>query len=177
MARCFVGVMLPEHLKENIAKIQQSIRSLPIDCKLVERENLHICLSFLGEVEDEKLVALYKNLGGVCSKHRPLSVKISGIKLIPSEKHVRVIALDCYSKELESLGKDIENGIGGDAKPPHVTLCRVRNIRDKNQTIEKIKGIKADVGEFGVSSIQLIKSHLEITGPIYAVLYESKLSK
>jgi len=175
MARCFVGVMLPEDLKDDVIKIQQLVPHLPIDCKLVERENLHICLSFLGEVEDDKLDVLYKNLDRVCSKSGSLSVNVSGIKLIPSEKYVRVIVLDCFSKELENLGKDIEKELGGDAKPPHITLCRVKNIMDKNQTIEKIKGIKVDVGEFEISSVQVIKSHLEKTGPIYTVLYERKL--
>ena len=175
MVRCFVGVMLPKYLKDNIVKIQQLINYLPIDGKLVEKENLHICLSFLGEVEDEKLGILYENLDRLCLKHGSLSVQVSGIKLIPSEKYVRVIVLNCFSKELESLGKDIEKEVGGDAKPPHITLCRVRKIRDKNQTIEKIKEIKSNVVELEISGIEVIKSHLVRTGPIYNVLHESKL--
>lgn len=175
MARCFVGVKLHEDLKDNIVKIQQSIKSLPIDCKLVERENLHICMSFLGEVEEEKLGSLYENLDNVCSKHHSMSVKVSGIKLIPNEKYVRVIVLDCSSKELENLCNNIEKGVGGDAKPPHITLCRVKDIRDKYQTIRKIKEIGSSAGEFEIFSIQIIKSQLQKSGPIYSIIHEAKL--
>lgn len=174
MVRCFIGVMVPEYLKDDIVKIQQSIKSLPIDCKIVERGNLHICLSFLGEVDDERLGGLNENLDKLCSKHSHMDVQISGIKFIPNEKYVRVIVMDCFSQELRSMGENIQKEIGGDAKPPHITLCRVKNIGDKHQTIKKIKELESDVGRFRISSIQIIKSQLQESGPVYSVLHETR---
>ena len=176
MVRCFIGVLIPENLKDNIVKMQQSIKSLPIDCKAVEQENLHICLSFLGEVNDENLGILCKNLDMVCSEHHSLEVGVSGIKFIPNEKYVRVIVLECISADLGILSKNIQQNVGGDAKPPHITLCRVKNIGENEQTIKKMKEIESCVGMFEISSIQLIKSQLEKSGPVYTVLHESKLS-
>jgi 2'-5' RNA ligase len=175
MARCFIGVMLPEYLKDDIVKIQQAIKSLPIDCKMVERRNMHICLSFLGEVEDGNIGVLKENLDKLCSKHSSMDAHISGIKFIPNEKYVRVIVMDCSSQELNSLGENIQKEIGGDAKPPHITLCRVKNIADKHQTIKKIKELESDVGRFRISSIQIIKSQLQESGPVYSILHETKL--
>lgn len=175
MVRCFVGVMIPEDLKNNIVNIQNAIKSFPIECKMVETENLHICLSFLGEIEDDRIVDLRKKLDNVCSNRSAIDIEVSGLKFIPTEKYVRVIVLDCPSMTLETLGKNIRKEIGGDVKPPHVTLCRVKNIREKEQTIDKMKGIDSCVGKFKISSIQLIKSQLEKSGPVYRILHESKL--
>ena len=52
MVRCFIGVLIPEEIKESIELIKESLIKLPMQCKFVERENLHICFSFLGEVEE-----------------------------------------------------------------------------------------------------------------------------
>lgn len=168
--------MAPENLKSKIAAIQNSLKKLPIECKMVEVENLHICLSFLGEVDEEKIDSIHKKLDAICERYAPEEVEISGIKFIPNENYIRVLVLDCRSNLLKILGKDIEQEIGGDTKPPHLTLCRVRNIREKQKTITEIKKIDAYVGKFTVSSVQVIKSQLQRQGPIYSVLCESKLS-
>jgi RNA 2',3'-cyclic 3'-phosphodiesterase len=176
MMRCFIGLMLPEALRDNIEKVQNLLKKLPMDCKMVESENLHICLSFLGDVEDEKVKDMGGKLDCICQRYNSSEVEISGIKLIPSEKYFRVIALDCQSEMLRSLGRDISKEIGGYAYPPHATLCRVRNIKKKDDVILGVKKIESCIGKFVVSSVQIIKSELERDGPKYTVLHESSLS-
>jgi len=139
MVRCFVGLFIPTEIKEKIIKIQNQIQKLPITLKLVEAENLHICLSFLGEIKEEKIKNICEKLDSICKRYNKFEVEISGIKLIPSENYVRVLALDVKSNMLESIRKDVEKEIGGDSKPLHLTLCRIKKIEDKKETIEKIK--------------------------------------
>jgi 2'-5' RNA ligase len=175
MVRCFVGLFIPTEIKEKIIKIQNQIQKLPITLKLVEAENLHICLSFLGEVKEEKIKNICEKLDSICKRYNKFEVEISGIKLIPSENYVRVLALDVKSNMLESIRKDVEKEIGGDSKPLHLTLCRIKKIEDKKETIEKIKKIESEVGKFEVEKISLIKSILQKSGPIYTSLYDSFL--
>jgi len=175
MVRCFVGLFIPTEIKEKIIKIQNQIQKLPITLKLVEAENLHICLSFLGEVKEEKIKNICEKLDSICKRYNKFEVEISGIKLIPSENYVRVLALDVKSNMLESIRKDVEKEIGGDSKPLHLTLCRIKKIEDKKETIEKIKKIESEVGKFEVEKISLIKSTLQKSGPIYTSLYDSFL--
>lgn len=175
MARCFIGVMIPEKLKENAESVREELKKLPLRCKFVESENLHICLSFLGEVEEVKSIS--GELGSICKNYQKFEVAIGGIKMIPSESHVRVLVLDVIDKtgNLEGIRKEIEKRIGGSSKPPHLTLCRVKNIEDKTSTIQRIKSIKTEEVSFTVSAIQIIKSELRKTGPIYTPIFEARL--
>jgi 2'-5' RNA ligase len=167
--------MLPDALKDNIAKVQDILKKLPMDCKMVEGENLHICLSFLGDMEEDKIKDIEEKLDGICQRYNSGDVEISGIKLIPSEKYFRVIAFDCQSGLLRSLGRDISKEIGGDAYPPHATLCRVRNVQRKEDVVDKIKKIDSYVGKFTVSSVEIIESQLGKPGPTYTTLHRSEL--
>ena len=175
MVRCFIGFFIPTEIKEKIINVQKQIQKLPITLKLVEAENLHICLSFLGDVKEEKVKNICEKLDSICKRYDKFEVEISGIKLIPTENYVRVLALDVKSTTLENIRKDVENEIGGDSKPLHLTLCRVKKIENKKETIEKIKKIESDVGRFEIEKISLIKSILQKTGPIYTSLYDSFL--
>ncbi len=143
---------------------------------MVERENLHISLSFLGEVVEDRINDISKKLDEICSRYQSFEASVSTIKLIPNENFVRVLALDVSGSTLKMLSRDIEHEIGGDAKPQHLTLCRVKNIRDKQKTVEDIKRVGSGVGSFMVSSVCLIQSVLQKPGPIYTVLHESKLT-
>lgn len=175
MVRCFIGIMLPENVKSRVIGIANKITEMPIKCKTVEPENLHICLSFLGEIEENMVNDVERKLGGICEKYKPFEVEVSGIKLIPNENYIRVIVCDCCSKLLQELSNDVEKYVGGDVKPPHVTICRVKSVADKKSLAEKIQKLDSFVGKFEVGSVQIIKSELEDSGPKYGVLREIKL--
>jgi len=103
---------------------------------------------------------------------------VNGIKTIPSERYVRVLVLDILdkTKNLERLIEVVKQKIGGDAKPPHLTLCRVKNIDDKENTVKKIKGLPTKKITLPISSLQIIKSELRRTGPIYTIIHQANLS-
>ena len=172
MVRCFIGIFLPETVKSEVINIQEGLKRLPIECKLVEKDNLHISLSFLGEIDDGKIEEIKKKLVEICSSITKFKVIVHQLKLIPTEKYVRVIALDVFDEQkmLIALSKMIKEEIGGDAKPPHITLCRVKNITDKQLFAQKIKELEIKTSEFVVDKICLIKSELRRQGPFYSML-------
>jgi 2'-5' RNA ligase len=175
MVRCFIGFLVPENVKEHIVKIQGEISKLPIVCKFVEVENLHVCLSFLGETD--VVNEIIKTLDEICSNYKRFDVSIGKVRLIPNENYIRVLALDVSERtgNIEKISKDIVRQIGGDSKPPHLTLCRVKSISDKKNVIQKLKEMGIEKISFTVSAIQLIKSELRRAGPVYSVIHESKL--
>lgn len=177
MVRCFIGILLPESLREDVVKIQKEIEKLPIKCKLVEPENLHLCFSFLGEIPEVQIKMICNVLDSICKNYKSFTVKINGVKLIPNEKFIRVIALDVHGDiASRKLVEEITKEIGGDSKPLHLTLGRVKNVENKNVFLERIKEFKKmEIGVLTISKVQLIKSQLQKTGPVYSVLHESKL--
>jgi len=175
--RCFVGFFVPEAVKPALLEMQDALRELPIDCKYVEPENLHVCLSFLGELDDAAVADVSAKLEAVCSENTGFKLRVGGIKLVPSDSYVRVIVLDAHddSGSLENIAEAVKHGIGGDAKPPHITLCRVRDVRDKQATAQKIKSLHVGLVEFDVGKLALIKSELGRGGPVYSAVRSFKL--
>jgi 2'-5' RNA ligase len=116
-------------------------------------------------------------LDKICEKYNKFEVKVARIKLIPTENYVRVIALDLIDSEtFDKLRREIAEKIGGDSKPLHVTLCRVKSILNKQKFLDEIKKIeKIETGNFLVEKVQIIESKLERKGPIYTIIKESKL--
>lgn len=176
MVRLFIGVLVPEDVKTPITDFQDSLTKMPMEVKLVERENLHISLTFLGETPEEQVGLISKRLDEVCKNYRKFTVKIGGVLLIPNESYIRVIALDVKSNGdvLENLRKDVVKLIGGDSYPAHLTLARVRKVTDKNFVGQNLKNTGLEK-YFEVGSVYLIKSVATRRGPVYEVVHEGKL--
>ncbi len=175
MARFFMGVFPPDEIVDYITFLQGEVSKLPIKCKFVERENLHISLSFLGEVPEEEIPGICERLDFVCSEHKKFTVNVSKIKLIPDENFVRVIVLDVVCEEIFSLSENIVKKIGGDAKPPHITLCRISSVLDKDKFVGKIHRMDVEGKSFPVRDVSLIQSVLGKGGPVYTVIHKSQL--
>jgi len=175
MVRCFIGIFIPDSLKPKILEIQNLIKSPYVDYKLVEVENLHLTLSFLGEVEDTRVPDIKDELDRICSNFKKFNISIAGIKFIPNEKYIRVIVLDAFDNlgTLLEISKEIKFCIGGDAKPPHLTLCRIKKIN--KDVVSKLQNIDSYCGGFQIASVQLIESRLSRSGPVYNILHEAKL--
>lgn len=177
MVRLFIGFMMPEEMKNYINRIQKSIDANNFEGKFVEKENLHISLSFLGERPEENLMDIKRNLDEIATEYEKFSVVVSNIKLIPNETYVRVVALEIEdeNKILEQMGKEIVKKIGGDSKPPHITLFRVRKIKDRKKFMENVQSLDFGKMEIEIDKMDLVKSELRRGGPIYSVLYSSPL--
>lgn len=117
--RLFIGFLIPEGEKDVLLKLQSEITDLGIECKNVERENIHLDLSFLGETPEEEVGRMKKDLETIAKHHRKFEVTLCSMKAIPSKTFIRVLALD-VKDEGNILGKiqeEISQKIGGDAKP------------------------------------------------------------
>ena len=172
MVRVFVGSLLGRI--EEVIEIQNEIKKLPMKAKFVEPSNFHLTFSFLGERNEFEIEKIKKELNEICKNKKSFEVEIKGLIPIPNEKYIGVIAFEVESNELKILQKEIKESIGGDVKPPHLTLCRVKRVEDREKVVEYLKEIKfSKVIE--IRSIQIIKSELTPKGPIYSILYSVNL--
>lgn len=176
--RLFIGFLIPDEYKPPIMRLQLEIEQLGIDCKNVEEKNLHISMSFLGETAEADVDKIKEDLDLITSKFKEFYVDIKDMRAIPSKNFTRVIALEVADHEgnLEKVMNEIRQKIGGDAKPPHLTLCRVKSPRNKDAMINFVDKYENEkFASIEVSSIQLIESKLGQGGPEYSVINESSL--
>jgi len=165
-----VAIDLDEELKGCIQNIQKRIKEEAL--KLVEPENLHITLKFLGNIPDKDVSLLRKDLGFI--KQPKFILDFSGIGVFPNKDFIKVVWIGMNeSEELKTLAEAIERS----CKPyatfqdkytfsAHLTIARTRArpqfLLEKLQQMENIH-----IGRQKVGSFALKKSTLTPGGPIY----------
>lgn len=175
MVRTFIGVTIPEDIKRYVIGIQEQVKTLPIKARFVEPKNLHISLSFLGDIQGSAIESTKYALDDITSSYKKFEVNIERLLLIPNEKFVRVIALGVRSDVLETIRKDVVKKIGGESHPVHLTLARINTIINRHQFSEGINKIIFNETIMQVDAICLIESKLQKTGPIYTIFHKTYL--
>lgn len=172
--RLFIAVDVPDEVKDYLHGLQKRLHSLPAKIKWVAKKQLHLTLKFLGEVEEGKVEVTKEKLRNV--KLGRFSVKLNGLGVFPSESYVRVVWAG-----LEPEGKFIELQQKVDAEllelfpkeqkfHAHLTLGRVKFVKDKEEFSKMLEETKVEEKEFEVSNFKLMKSTLTGKGPVYEEL-------
>ena len=143
---------------------------------VVEKENIHLTLRFLGEVEERKLEELVKALSAV-RKPGGFEVCIKGLGAFPGPDSPRVLwaGAEKGDKELRELHEAVDSAIAhlGFQKEgrfsSHYTIARVKYLRNSNGLKDLLAEYKENVfGCFRVDSFYLMKSVLQRSGPVYS---------
>jgi 2'-5' RNA ligase len=178
MLRLFACIWVPNDLRDKIIKFQKEVQKLPLGTKFVEPENLHITVTFLGDVKEDKLNSIISKLDYITKTTKKFSVRLMGLKVIPNESCVRVLGINLMDGEnVVDLIKKIGASIGGKYyEEAKLTLCRVKKIQDKHSLREFIeRNRNIEIGGFEVRSVALVNSVLTRSGPIYKTVHESTL--
>ncbi|MBI4015326.1 MAG: RNA 2',3'-cyclic phosphodiesterase [Candidatus Aenigmarchaeota archaeon] len=175
--RLFIGIALPEELKPKALEVQKALGSTGEKIKLVEPENLHITVKFLGEVEKERLDGIKTVLSSILKKRSVFSLKIHGISYLPNKKFLRTVALSVLDENniLKQIVDDINSylakiGIKDDVRDykAHLTLARVKGTKDRINILLSLMSFEdIDIGEVEVTTFDLMESMLTESGPIY----------
>lgn len=161
--RCFVGIKVPYNKKiENVQKILKDNYRI----KLVEPQNLHITLRFLGEIDDKNVDKIIKALKML--DFNKFNIKMEGMGAFPRETHARVVWIGLVSNELVELGETVSTilkNYGDEKFSPHLTIGRLKNMENISKIVDQYKS--EQFGDFIVESFELYKSTLTPEGPIY----------
>ncbi len=127
-------------------------------------------MKFLGEINGETLEKVKVCLSKI-SFHKP-NLKLEKIGVF-SEKFVRIVWVEIFG--CESLQKEIDSSLSRLFKREerfmgHLTLARVKSIKDKTKFFEELKKIFIPPLNFEVKEFKLIKSDLTKEGPKYSII-------
>ena len=175
--RLFVAIELPEEIKEYLADIQSKIKenlSKEDELRFVSKDQMHLTLKFLGEVQPDKVEKINQLLGEASFK--PFSPSLGGLGVFPNEEYIRVVWLGLSSEDkIISLQGEIDDKLKKlfpkerDFKP-HLTLARVKSIKGPGIFINNLKTVKIENKLINLDSFKLVKSTLTQNGPIYEEL-------
>jgi 2'-5' RNA ligase len=181
--RLFVAIDLPAEAKDSLGELIERLRSSIPDAKWVPRDNLHLTLSFLGEVPDERADAVRHALRDAAAALRgPIPTRLSGIGAFPTARRARVLwaGLDdttgglaaiagMASSAMEPLGFVPERR----AWTPHLTLAR---LRVPGSVLSVVDAPVAQVA-FEVPDVVLFRSRLRRPAPDYEPLERFRLGR
>jgi 2'-5' RNA ligase len=168
--RTFIAIELSGKIKKEIQKIQNSLPEFK--GKKTEFENLHLTLKFLGEIDEKTLEEIRKRLREI--KLNEFEAEIDSIGIF-SERIVWVGIRNCeklqkeVDEKLEELFEKEKRFMG------HLTIARVKNLKNKEEFLEGLKGIEIPKMKFFVTNFNLKKSTLTEEKPVYENIETYKL--
>lgn len=175
--RLFIAFGVSEEVRNHLLDLQ---KNLPLDAKLNLVKEFHETLKFLGDVDDDNVDMIKALLSNI--SFNQFTAKTSGIGVFPDEKLIRVVWVGLEPKDkITGLQQEIEKALL-DVFPkdtrfhPHLTLARIKFVKDKKDFMEKLKKLPVKEIEFPVSSFKLIKSTLTPEGPVYEDVAEFSLN-
>ena len=167
-------------VQNKLAKTQALLVQTGADVKLVETENIHVTMRFLGDITSvivDKIFEEIKNIQFV-----PFNVQLKGVGVFPSLSYPRVVwaGITEGTNELRNIFDQIEPrlrelGFTPDEHgfSPHLTIARVRSGRNKAQLAEFVKAnADLDFGTIRADCLRLKRSVLSPNGPTYSTLRE-----
>lgn len=165
-----------------IKDVLEEIKKTGANIKLVEPENTHLTLKFLGEIQEEMAGKIGEAMKRSCLGTSPMEARLSGVGVFPSLTYMRVVWIGVECPELEKLQHKLDSALSelGFRKEkgfkPHLTIGRVRSAKNKQSLLEAVEKLKdAEIGTLKIDAIKLKESRLTPKGPIYTDIEEVKL--
>ncbi len=183
--RSFVAVECHDgYLHSRFEEAHGRLNATGASIKLVEIENIHITLKFLGDIEDHQVEKVSRVIRNITFK--PFEFTVEGVGVFPNLKRPKTIWAGISSgvSELANLFNVVNGGLAklGFEKDrrsfhPHLTIARVRGGQNRDRLVDALLGLEEmEFGKVKVDRIYLKKSVLTSRGPIYSTIVESTLS-
>lgn len=181
MIRSFIAFDLnSESVLKQFEDIQRRLIETDADLKLVEPQNVHITMRFLGDTSPNMVDPIHEAIKKV--SFSAFDCEIRGLGAFPNVRYARVVwaSIRKGADELKNIFEQFEPnlrqlGFKPDPKgfSPHLTLARVKTGRNKDKLARCVQEL-ADY-PFGVvkaDCLRLKKSVLTPRGPVYSTLRE-----
>ena len=173
LIRAFIAVKLPEDIADSLEDFLDDIRPLS-KIHWVKREQFHITLKFLGELEPEVIDDVIDSLSPM--KHfEPFRIELSTIGAFPNMKNANVLWLGCSrgAKELAGLSRRINDTLFNEVElerdtrkfRAHLTLARLKGEYVSENVINQLGTFP--LMNWTCDELVLMRSTLTPKGPIY----------
>lgn len=184
MKRTFIAIKIP--ISKQTAEVIQDIKSELRDDKIkwVEIFQMHITLFFLGDTENKMIEEISYHLGELLKTQKPFKLNCKGLGLFKNLSNPRVlwlgidksVPLQNLKTRIDGLMKNLGFEIEKRAFKPHLTLGRIKYIKDKDMLMNLLERFNDFVfQEFIIDKVIFYESRLTSDGPIYKVIKEISL--
>jgi RNA 2',3'-cyclic 3'-phosphodiesterase len=184
--RTFIAVDLEEKQKDRCVALQENVARTGAQVKWVSRDNLHVTLLFLGEVDERQVPDVCRAVSSCCARIAPFSLSAEAVSGFPNPRRPRTIYVGVGegAAELIALHDALEPPLlelgcyRREARPftPHITLGRIKSEGGNDlvaAALLKYANWQGGVSEAG--EVLVMSSELTPKEPIYMVLSRGAL--
>ena len=176
--RLFIGVDLPDSIKDAVAKVQKQLTELDLYTgRLVPRENLHVTMLFLGNIPQEKLSQLSRTLSTISFNSFTLTL---GSVEVPNWSKPHVLWIHTHCDELVQLSDLLSTTLSLKQERPitgHCTIVRLKTIKNKRALQDALTHITLEPLSWQVTRFVLYESSTLAQGASYTSLNIFPLGK
>ena len=183
--RAFVAVDMDEtSVISKLVEAQRALRNLGADLKLVEPENIHATVRFLGEVPATTIELVKDQMNEL--KFSPFDMEFAGLGAFPNLRRINVVWVGMRKggEEISRVFEQLEPrfrqiGFDPDRKgfSPHVTIARVKTARMREELAKFVDEMRdTPFGAIHVEEVRLKRSVLTPKGPVYSTIHAVRAS-
>ena len=185
MMRAFVGIDIDEAVRQNLVAAQRQLASTGAQLKLVEPENIHVTMKFLGDIREDQVGAITEALRAAVEGFKPFEINVQGVGAFPNLGYIKVIwaGVSDGREQIISIQRHIDQNLAKlGFRPerdfvPHLTLARAKSAAGKEKLAAFLKNMtNAEFGSSRADAIELKQSTLTPKGPIYSTLARVELA-
>lgn len=185
--RSFLAFELPPEIKDQVRRVSEQLKRSDMDVRWVKPDNIHLTIVFLGEIREEDISAIGREIENVCGGFHPFDIFLKGLGFFPDRRRPRVLWAG-YDGDIERMSalRDVllERLMPFDIKEekkqfaPHLTLGRFRKPVKGNPDLDEVitRHNSLSSSSFQLSELVLFKSDLKSHGPEYTKLESWKIS-
>ncbi len=166
--RCFIAIPVDDVVRDDLCEMMSRVEIRGMRKTL--RENMHVTVKFLGDIEDDWIGLVIESLTEVVKGISVFELNTCGVIWLPNERRARVLAIEINSpaalmglvERIEDAMSDVGFQREGRLYRPHITLGRFRRaIRGE---LERVRGLETG---FAAEAVVLMESELRRDGAVY----------
>ncbi len=184
--RTFCAIDIDPTARKGLTEVRRGIDAGGAKIRWVARENLHVTMNFLGDVEEDALKEVCQAVQRGARKVPPFDFSIRGLVLIPpAGRRLRMIwaaVRDPEGQMAKLYGKlsDELEGLGfrRETRPfrPHITLARIKHSRDVSVIRDSAASFaETEFGRQHAEAVTVYSSRLSAGGPQYTPMDHAPL--
>lgn len=174
--RAFIAFNFPEQLKDNLYEIQEALKNVSNKGSWVNKNNFHLTLKFLGEIDEIYVENISKILKNISANNSPLNIKLNKLGYFyrkNNEYGVVWSGLEGDIDRLNTIYDLLEEEMSKIGFPkerrkfsPHITL--VRGFRTSLDFRHIRENVKLCLGtQYVLENLVLMKSEVIMNKRVY----------
>lgn len=168
MTRCFIGVDVPQDIADTLAEAQERLHgSYAMRASFSDPQQLHVTLAFLGDLNEEQIEEIAAELEGVERESFP--TEVLGVEMHKQRVIWAALSPEGWQELHDAVAEVLPTyAPKGPRFRPHVTLARLKDVRDASAVRSLVRSLAVPDVAFKVSRFYLYSSRLTGDGPVYA---------